>query len=90
MPREFIGMGLAIVGAVTVVYASNGDNPRVRPFCTIREMRRDEGVSGLSVRGDYYGAGCVSSSSCEVIIGEYPEDIRDGGGAMLHERARGI
>lgn len=30
-PKELIGMGLAILGAVTVVYASNDTNPRVSP-----------------------------------------------------------
>ena len=28
--KELIGMGLAILGAVTVVYSSNPSNPRVR------------------------------------------------------------
>ncbi|OCF39666.1 hypothetical protein I317_06521 [Kwoniella heveanensis CBS 569] len=38
--RELIGMALAILGAVTVVWSSNGSNPRLDPSQLIAAIRR--------------------------------------------------
>ncbi|ORX37569.1 magnesium transporter NIPA-domain-containing protein [Kockovaella imperatae] len=38
--KELIGMGLAIVGAVTVVYSSNASNPRLDPDGLVHAIRQ--------------------------------------------------
>ncbi|WWC73852.1 uncharacterized protein I206_107824 [Kwoniella pini CBS 10737] len=38
--RELFGMALAIIGAITVVYSSNGSNPRLNPDQLISALKR--------------------------------------------------